>query len=103
MLQPPENSNLDIGIAVKQSASKLGIYHMSRYPLNAYEEDPWYVPIVDKVNLGKLNLDRPPMIELDLFASNRGLIGELRQRYPSKLITDRFKIDEAAAAETCSQ
>src|SRR3989441_2030322 len=101
MLQPPESSNLDIGIAVKQSASKLGIYHMSRYPLNAYEEDPWYVPIVDKVNLGKLNLDRAPMIEVDLFAANRGLIGELRQRYPSKLISARLKIDEAAEDEAC--
>ena len=101
MLQPPESSNLDIGIAVKQSASKLGIYHMSRYRLNAYEEDPWYVPIVDKVNLGKLNLDRAPMIEVDLFASDRGLIGELRQRYPSKLISARLKIDEAAEDEAC--
>src|SRR5207245_10421027 len=101
MLQPPESSNLDIGIAVKQSASKLGIYHMSRYRLNAYEEDPWYVPIVDKVNLGKLNLDRAPMIEVDLFASNRGLIGELRQRYASKLISARLKIDEAAEEQAC--
>src|SRR5256712_2821365 len=101
MLQPPESSKLDIRIAVKQFASKLGMYHMSRYPVNAHEEDPWYVPIVEKVNLGKLNLDRAPMIEVDLFASNRGLIGELRQRYPSKLISVRLKIDEAAEDEAC--
>src|SRR5437879_10667392 len=37
MLKPQASPNLDIGIAVKKSASKLGIYHMSRYPLNAYE------------------------------------------------------------------
>ena len=41
------------------------------------------------------------MIEVDLFASNRGLIGELRQRYPSKLISARLKIDEAAEDEAC--
>src|SRR5438309_10275884 len=74
---------------------------MSRYPRNSYEEDPWYLPIVDKVNHGKLNLDRAPMIEVDLFTSNRGLIGELRQRYPSKLISARLKIDEAAEDEAC--
>jgi hypothetical protein len=92
MLQPPENSNLNIGIAVKQSASKLGIYHLSRRPPNAYERDGWYVPIVDKDNLGKIDLDRARMVEVDLTDSNGDIISELRHRFPSKLVSARLKI-----------
>ena len=101
MLQPPENSNLNIGIAVKQSASKLGIYHLSRHPPNGYEKDGWYVPIVDKDNLGKINLDKARMVEVDLTDSNRDIMSELRQRYPSKLVSARLKIDEAVDEEAC--
>jgi hypothetical protein len=101
MLQPPENSNLNIGIAVKQSASKLGIYHLSRRPPNAYERDGWYVPIVDKDNLGKINLDRARMVEVDLTDSNGDIISELRHRFPSKLVSARLKIDEAVDEEAC--
>src|SRR5437879_9253468 len=41
------------------------------------------------------------MIDVALFDYQRGVIGELRQRYPSKRISARLKIDEAAEDEAC--
>lgn len=101
MLHAPENSAANVGIAVKRSASRLGIYHLSRHPLNAHDEDRWCVPIVDKNNLGRINLDRARMMEIDLIDLNRDLVSELRQRYPSKLISARLRINEGTEEEAC--
>src|SRR5713101_7996897 len=93
MFQPPDGSNLSIDMAVKQAAAKLGIYHLSTNSLDAREDDTLNVPIINNDDLGKVNLDRTRMLEVDAIDLKADLVQRIRQYFPPKIVSARLRID----------